>query len=173
MSNFLGSEQVEEDIVKLIFGYLGNALALFFFFSPIILIYNLIIGKAKRQDIPFVLFAANVLNCLFWFVYGWFKPEFLMYLCNGIGCVTSIIYLLIYVFYFSEKLILRILTVVGTALLIIGIFSLFFWGVGKEGNETTGDLAMAFNIIMYAAPGQKLVLYILSSLKFSKQRIIN
>ncbi len=148
----------DEPLLKTIAGYCGNAFALFFFFSPIILIYNLILRKIDRKDIPFILFIANTMNCLLWFIYGWFKDEFAMWFCNGIGLATSFIYMLIVTYFVIEKGVgARLGAVFGVIAINSGIFALFWFVVGDDNKEITGLTAMVFNIIMYAAPGQKLV----------------
>jgi hypothetical protein len=147
---------VEKDTFQVVAGWIGNALALFFFFSPAIAMYKLIKGQIEYTVIPYISLIANIMNCLLWFVFGWTKQDDQVYLCNGIGGVTSIIYLTIYWYFFVEKKVPKYIGLVGlTYVILIGIWAVF--QLLLNNNDITGNVAMVFNIIMYAAPGQKLV----------------
>lgn len=140
---------------------LGNALALFFFFSPAIGIIKLIQGKIKYDVIPYLALIANILNCILWFVFGLKQSEedsLWIWPANLLGAVVSLTYLIIYWYYFVEKnlqqyIFYSISTIVG----VLAIVSGFKYLDTTEKGAVTGYVAMSFNIIMYAAPAQKIV----------------
>jgi len=140
---------------------LGNALALFFFFSPAIGIVKLVQGKIKHEIIPYLALIANILNCILWFVFGlkqskedslWIWPA------NLLGAFVSLTYLIIYWYYFVEKNMSQYsLYSISTIIGILAIVSGFYYLDSTEKGAVTGYVAMSFNIIMYAAPAQKIV----------------
>ena len=159
-----GSSDLFQDIA----GWVGNVLALFFFFSPAIGMYELIKRKREFSTIPYLSLIANTMNCLLWCVYGLKKEEPIIYVCNSIGGVTNIIYLVIFWYFFVGEKVVKYLGMLAATFLSLGaIFSLcYFLGDIFSGLEKSTEIdiigyaAMVFNIIMYAAPGQKLVKYI-------------
>jgi hypothetical protein len=97
---------------------------------------------------------------MLWFIYGWFNDEFAMWFCNLIGLVTSFTYLLILAYFVMDKSIgMKLGSIFGVILINAGIFSIFWFLVGDDNKNITGMTAMVVNIIMYAAPGQKLVIF--------------
>jgi len=140
-----------------VFGWVGTALALFFFISPCTLMWQLIKGTKKIQDIPWMILIANSANCILWTAYG--APQGTektqVWVCNGIGTLINLIYMIIYFIHLVEK---KPLLSIGVSILItgitVGIFFIFYEFVNFE---ATGKVAMIFNIIMYAAPSQKIV----------------
>jgi uncharacterized protein with PQ loop repeat len=157
------ADETEQTTFEIVVGMIGNAFALFFFFSPAILMFNLIKGKQEVKKIPVILFIATWFNCTLWFIYGYYLGKLPIMLCNGIGTGLSMIYISIWLFYFFEKEMVKIITIAANLAISFGIFAAFFWFAGEEHNEdVTGNVALVFNIIMYAAPGQNLVLNILT-----------
>ena len=154
MNSPLGSE--EKDLFQVIAGWIGNALALFFFLSPAVGIWKLIKEEIEHKVIPYILLIANIMNCLLWFVYGIKKDDYQIYGCNGVGGIINAIYLSIFWYYYVEN---KIPNYIGflfaTYGFLIGVWALFTYGLTDI--DLIGKVAMVFNIIMYAAPGQKLV----------------
>lgn len=149
-----------KDKFQITAGWTGNAFALFFFFSPAVIILKLIKRQIEVVTIPYLLLMANIMNCLLWFIYGYRKNDIQVSFCNSIGAVINVIYLAIFWYYFIGKNIPKYLCLdLLTFGLLSGIFYFFMFSV--EDFEITGYTAMVFNIFMYAAPGQKLVHIIL------------
>ena len=70
-------------------GYIGNAFALFFFFSPLKDMYGLFKGTQDVNKLPYLIFIFNILNCVLWVVYG-ILPCVMkapIYICNSIGSI--------------------------------------------------------------------------------------
>jgi len=148
----------DKDIFQIIVGWIGNALALFFFFSPAVAMLKLIKGEIEHTTIPYISLIANIMNCLLWFIFAWIKQDDQIYICNGIGGFTSVIYLSIFWFYFSERNVSRFVIFLGLTYIALGGIWATFQILIHE-SEFTGYVAMVFNIIMFAAPGQKIVKY--------------
>jgi hypothetical protein len=153
------SDEVQKSTLQLVVGLLGNALALFFFFSPAIKIYALMKEKIPHTEFYYFALIANIMNCLLWFVYGFRREVLEIWICNGIGGTTSLIYFTIFMYFFCDKNILKYSGfLIGTLAILGGIFAGFYWGFSSY--EVSGKAAMVFNIFMYAAPGQKIVIFI-------------
>jgi hypothetical protein len=150
------ADVIEKDTFQIIAGWTGNALALFFFFSPAVGMYKLIKGEIEHTTIPYISLIANIMNCLLWFIFGWTIQDDQVYICNGIGGVTSIIYLSIFWFYFAEKNVSKYVGLLGLTYVLLGAIWATFQILIND-SDITGYVAMVFNIIMYAAPGQKIV----------------
>ncbi len=146
----------EKDTFQIVAGWIGNALALFFFLSPAIVMWKLIKEEIKHSVIPYVLLIANIMNCLLWLIYGLNKEDYQIYGCNGLGGVINAVYLTIFWYFFAEKKIGNYAGyVLATYGFLVGVWALFTYAITD--NDIIGYVAMVFNIIMYAAPGQKIV----------------
>jgi hypothetical protein len=172
----LEEQNIEHGSFFYIVSILGNALALFFFFCPAIGIIKLAQGKIKHETIPYFALIANTLNCILWFVFGLKQPKDSLWIwpSNLLGAFVSLIYLIIYWYYFVEKnmsqySLYSISTIVGVLSIASGFYYLDPWEAGAG----TGWAAVVFNIIMYAAPAQKIVkiLLLLFRSNYSKQVI--
>jgi uncharacterized protein with PQ loop repeat len=137
-------------------GWIGNALAMFFFLSPAFKIYSLYQEKINYSRIAYLQYLCSIVNCLLWFIYGFRRGVMEIWFCNLIGLISNLIYLNVY-WYFSleknnEKFQQYALNTFG---IVFGIFILFMWIFGSL--EVAGLCAMLINIIIYASPGQKMV----------------
>jgi len=151
-----------DDIGKQILGWIGTAFALFFFISPFTLMMNLIKGKQDINLIPWILLMANIGNCILWAVYGYlqFEQDTQVWVCNSIGSFFNLLYLSIYFVFLVKKNVLHSIGLVSLLLVVTaGLFITFYEFATID---ITGKVAMIINIIMYAAPSQKIV-YIISN----------
>ncbi len=163
------TEVIKKDTFQIVAGWLGNALALFFFISPIFLIINLYKEKIKAKDVPYILLIANVMNCVLWTAYGVLKNDNQVWIINGTGGVLNVIWLCIYwVFFFEYNYRIYIPAQIASIYFVFTVWENFFWlfpnagqGTEEEKNDfainIAGNVAMVFNIIMYASPGQKIL----------------
>ena len=93
------------------------------------------------------------MNCILWADYGLVLNKFLVYFANGIGGTITLIWITIYLFFLAKKNVgLACLYTFGLIAGVIGMLILFF----KISEVITGYVAMVFNILMYAAPGEKI-----------------
>jgi len=121
----------------------------------LIKIYALMKGNVDYTKISYLIFLASIMNCLLWFIFGIQIQTLEIYLCNAIGGVINIIYIIIFWYFFGERNFLKFIGLsVATLAILFGIFELL-WAV-IDNPDVSQYSAMVFNVIMYAAPGQKI-----------------
>ena len=144
-----------EDMVGNIFGWVGTGISTFFYIAPIVPFIKLIKGEITYKESPGILLICSFMNCILWGDYGLLLDRFLIYFANGIGGVITLIWLVIFIIHYVEKrfamaLLYNLILIIA----IIGIAMLFFFIVPYE---VTGKIAMVFNVLMYASPGEKMI----------------
>ena len=144
-----------EDMVGNIFGWVGTGISTFFYIAPIVPFIKLIKGEITYKESPGILLICSFMNCILWGDYGLLLDRFLIYFANGIGGVITLIWIVIFIIHFVEKrfamaLLYNLILIIA----IIGIAMLFFFIVPYE---VTGKIAMLFNVLMYASPGEKMI----------------
>lgn len=150
------TNEESQTIAKAIFGWTGSGLAMFFYISPVVPIIKMIKKELEVKNVPGILLTCSFLNCILWGCYGWIKDELQVWVANYTGGAISIIWIIIYWIYFAEcKLVPSIIYnfILLNFIFEIGFFCFYF----KDYVEVTGYIAMAFNILMYAAPGEKMI----------------
>ena len=111
-------------------------------------------GEMKIKDYPGVLLICSFMNCVLWADYGLLHDRFLQYFPNGLGGSITLVFITTYLVYLAEKKIpFALLYNLCSLAVVIGITFLFFQVI--EAN-ITGIIANVFNILMYAAPGEKI-----------------
>lgn len=147
----------ESDIVGKIFGWAGTIIATYFYCAPVVPFYQVLTGKLEYKDSPGVLLIMSFMNCILWACYGLGKNDFMVYFANGLGGSITLIWITIYLIFLGKKHIGFALGYILGLLIIIGfLMLLFFYIVNPEHTDITGYLAMIFNVLMYAAPGEKI-----------------
>ena len=144
-----------EDMVGNIFGWVGTGISTFFYIAPIVPFIKLIKGEITYKESPGILLICSFMNCILWGDYGLLLDRFLIYFANGIGGVITLIWIVIFIIHYVEKrfamaLLYNLILIVA----IVGIAMLFFFIVPYE---VTGKIAMVFNVLMYASPGEKMI----------------
>jgi uncharacterized protein with PQ loop repeat len=143
----------EDDIAGKIFGWTGTAIATYFYLAPAAPFYQVITGKLKYEDSPGILLIMSFMNCILWADYGLVKNDFQVYFANGLGGSITLIWIVIYLIFFAKKNVgLSILYNLGLVAVIVGIMFAFYY----LDLDITGYSAMIFNVLMYAAPGEKI-----------------
>ena len=148
----------DSDTVGEVFGWIGSVISIVFFFMPIAQFIDLIKGKITYKDVAGLLLLCTVVNCELWVVYGIKLSKLQVYITNGTGVVVTYVWIIIFLVYFSNKNPLKSTGFVLLALVVIaGIAALFYLVVDSARDEAviTGYVAMVFNVLMYAAPGEK------------------
>ena len=145
----------EENIVESIFGWIGATISIYFYFAPGFPFYKVLKDQMNYQDLPVILLISSFLNCILWADYGLIKNSTQIYIANSLGGTIALIWITIYLLYLGTKyfvvsLILNILILIAT-----GAISFLFYF--KIDTNITGLIAMIFNILMYAAPGEKII----------------
>ena len=145
------------DLFMNVIGWIGTGFALFFFIIPITLLYGLIKGTKPLSHIPWMLLMANISNCAIWSAYGYvqFDDKTQVWVCNSAGTLVNVVYLCIFCVYFAKKNVFQ--SIIYIILVIVVTGGLFFVFYEYTSIEVSGKVAMVFNILMFAAPSQKIV----------------
>ena len=136
-------------------GWIGTVISICFFIAPIQQYISLIQGKIPVSDVPGLMLVFNEFNTVCWVAYGLRQGLFQSFICNLIGGVITLIYLLIFLCYFAE---LKVMWCVGLIILALDLDLEFFWIFYKiiKNLAAVGYFTMIFNILMYAGTLEKL-----------------
>lgn len=137
-------------------GLLGNIIAIIFFISPITLMRKLFNNEISAYKIPYLILMMNVMNCVLWLSFGILNNDFFIIFGNAIGYVLNSIYLGIFFYFMFNKKILY-MTFFNIVSLGITLSCLILLAFVLKLTELAKNSAMIFNILMYGAPGQKIV----------------
>ena len=145
----------DEDFVGDIFGWVGTGISMFFYIAPVVPFLKLIKGEISCKESPGILLICSFMNCILWGDYGLLLDRFLIYFANGIGGTITLIWIVIFIIHFVEKrFAMALLYNLILTIAIVGIALLFFFIVPYQ---VTGKIAMVFNVLMYASPGEKMI----------------
>ncbi|KAJ4758376.1 Bidirectional sugar transporter SWEET [Rhynchospora pubera] len=144
------------DVVRFIFGILGNATALFLFLSPMVT-FKRIIQKKSTEDFSGVPYNTTMLNCLLsaWYGLPFISPNnILVSTINCTGVVIEGVYVMIFLIFAPPKMRIRMF---GLLIVVIAIFSTIalvsLLALHGEDRELLCGLAAAIcSIAMYASP---------------------
>ena len=144
----------EEDLGSTIFGWVGTALATYFYIAPVVPFWKLIKGEITCKESPGVLLICSFLNCILWSDYGLLTDQFSVYFANGVGGTITLIFITIYLIHLANKKLL--LSCFYNMFLIACVVELYFLCYYVVPSKATGIAANIFNVLMYAAPGEKI-----------------
>lgn len=150
---------ITKEFIGALFGWIGNIFSVVFFSAPIFSIIDLVRGKISHTAIPALLYIFSILNCLLWTSYGILRSAPQMYVCNTIGASITFIWIVIYLIYCVQK---KPLYFVGALFVVVDlmfqvVFFSFYIGQRSETlKKMISYVAMVINIVMYAAPGEKM-----------------
>lgn len=149
-------QEEESKIAEGIFGWTGSALALFFYIVPVIPVIKLVKKQLLVKEFPGILLMCSFLNCILWCVYGWRQDKLQVWVANGTGGIITLIWIVFYLVYFAELKLIP--SIVYNFILFNFVFEIgfFCFYINIKDIEVIGYIAMAFNILMYAAPGEKM-----------------
>ena len=143
-----------KDLVGDIFGWIGSVISVVFFIVPCVPFYKLIKEKITYKETPGVLLICSVINCIFWVVYGVKLGLTQSFITNAIGAIITTVWICIFLIFWVKKHALKSVGfIVLTLVVFVGIFCVFYYVVPPT---VTGYCAMVFNVLMYAAPGEKI-----------------
>lgn len=143
----------ETDIVGKIFGWTGTLISTYFYLAPAVPFYQVLTSKLNYKDSPGVLLIMSFMNCILWADYGLVKDDFMVYFANGIGGTITLIWITIYLIFLAKKNLLLSLGYNGGLIAVILLIMILFFILDYN---ITGYIAMIFNVLMYAAPGEKI-----------------
>ena len=144
----------ESSLFGEIIGWVGTGIALYFYIAPAVPFIKLVKESLKVNEVPGILLICSFMNCILWADYGLKTDKFLVYLANGIGGTITLIWITIYLIYLGKKNLKIALVLIILLMALVGGISYLFYKIINE--EITGKVAMVFNILMYAAPGEKI-----------------
>ena len=96
----------DDDLASTIFGWVGTALATYFYIAPIVPFLKVIKGEMRWQDSPGVLLICSFLNCILWSDYGLLEDKFSVYFANGLGGTITLIYISIFLIHLADRKVL-------------------------------------------------------------------
>lgn len=144
----------EEDLLGEILGWAGVTISTYFFIAPVVPYYKLIKGKITYHEVPSILLICSLLNCFLWADYGLLKGNSQQYAANGIGGSITLIFTTILLIHIAERKFLKALLY--NLFLIACVVEIYFFFYYIVDVEITGIIVIVFNILMYAAPAEKI-----------------
>ena len=147
----LGNNQ----LVKQIFGWSGAALATYFFIAPCVPFYKLVNEQIKVNEIPGFLLICSFMNCILWADYGLLDNAIQVYFTNGLGGAITLVWITTYLIYLGKQNVCFALILIILLMIAVGGISFVFYFIISK--KITGLTAMVFNVLMYAAPGEKIL----------------
>ena len=143
------------NLLSEIFGWFGAVLAIVFYIAPVYQFNELIKGKIDYKKIPFVLLLMSFLTILFWLIFGFLKPSYQIIITNIIGGIATGIFIIIYFIYFTQKNMSKSSIYIISFILISILISIITYKFIEM--KIIGNIAMVFNIIMFASPCLKII----------------
>ena len=93
----------EDELGATIFGWVGTAIATYFYIAPVVPYLKLIRGELKINEVPGFLLICSFFNCILWTGYALLYNQFNNYFANGLGGTITLIFITIFLVYFAEK----------------------------------------------------------------------
>ena len=144
----------EDDLGSIVFGWIGTAIALVFYIVPIVPYWKLIKGELTLKESPGLLLICSFLNCILWSDYGLLTNKFSVYFANGLGGAITLIFITIFLIHLADRKIL--FSLIYILFLIACVTEIYFFCYYILDPEITAIIANVFNVLMYAAPGEKI-----------------
>ena len=144
----------EDDLGSIVFGWIGTAIALVFYIVPIVPYLKLIKGELTLKESPGLLLICSFLNCILWSDYGLLTNKFSVYFANGLGGAITLIFITIFLIHLADRKIL--FSLIYIFFLIACVTEIYFFCYYILDPEITAIIANVFNVLMYAAPGEKI-----------------
>lgn len=141
-------------IVGEIFGWTGTAIATYFYLAPAVPFFKLVKEQLTVNEVPGILLICSFMNCILWADYGLLDDNLQVYFANGVGGAITLIWITIYLIYIGKRRIKYALLLILLLMLAVGAISYVFYFIISQ--DITGIVAMVFNVLMYAAPFEKI-----------------
>ena len=148
------AEEEGNKLIGEIFGWTGTGLAIYFYLAPAVPFIKLVNEQLKVNDVPGILLICSFMNCILWADYGLLLDTFQIYLANGIGGAITLIWITIYLIYFGNQSMKCAIFLILLLMVLVGGISYTFYFIIEA--KITGLIAMIFNVLMYAAPFEKI-----------------
>lgn len=142
-------------IAEDIFGWTGACLSIVFFIMPVIPYIKVTKGELSYSDSPGVTLVMSFLNCILWKNYGFNKNNAQVYVANFVGELITLVWLIIYFIFWMKRDFWKSCGInILFQAICVGLDFLSFKAIKAD---PLGWGALAFNILMYAAPGEKII----------------
>ena len=115
---------------------------------------KLIKGELTLKESPGLLLICSFLNCILWSDYGLLTNKFSVYFANGLGGAITLIFITIFLIHLADRKIL--FSLIYIFFLIACVTEIYFFCYYILDPEITAIIANVFNVLMYAAPGEKI-----------------
>ena len=145
---------LDKELIKQIFGWTGTGLAIIFFITPAVPIYKLVNEQKKVNEIPGIMLICSFMNCILWADYGLLDDAIQVYFANGLGGAITLIWITTYLIFLGKQSLKYAFPLIILLMICVGGISYAFYFIINK--EITGFCAMVFNVLMYAAPGEKI-----------------
>ena len=139
------------DSVEDVFGWIATCLTMCFYISPVIPFINVFKGKITYEDTPGVLITASYVNCFCWYIYGDMIFSDQVKICNGIGAVSSLCLIFIYLVYEIRKYTLD--AILNALIIITGSYAVYRgFTIVIDDDVIVGKICNVTAAIVYLSP---------------------
>ena len=144
----------ETNVFGEIFGWVGTGLGMIFYIAPVVPFSKLVNDQLKINEVPGILLLCTFISTILWTDYGLLNNVYQIYLSNSIGGGITLIWITIFLIFLGKQTIKYALLLIIFLMIVIGGISYIFYFIVKP--KITGILGMIFNVLMYAAPFEKI-----------------
>ena len=138
-----------------IFSTLGTVFSVFLSFSPTVPFIQVFRREEKIEILPEGMLLCQLLNRLLWCSVWILTKKLIPFINASVGIFITTVFLILYLFLYFHRSYLKTL---GKVFILLFLESAIIFGAiiyGKVSNVSL--IAMIFNVLMYIAPGQKIV----------------
>ena len=138
------------------FGWIGVIVSITFLASPIFKFINLFKRKTEYKDIHIAIIIGNYISSIVWLIYGYKIKIQQIIVCYSIGSLITLIWILIYLYYFGKKKMGHAL--IYTILLTSITFALFIiLAIIIDDTKILGEICFIVCSLSYISPTQLLI----------------
>ena len=141
------------DSIEDVFGWVATVLTMCFYISPIIPFINVFKGKLSYEDTPAILVTASYCNCFCWYIYGDMIFSDQVKICNGIGAISSLCLICIYLVYEIRKYTLD--AILNALIILTGSYAVYRGlTIVVDDDAVVGKICNVTAIIVFLSPIQ-------------------
>ena len=138
-----------------IFPTLGTIFSVFLSFSPTVPFIQVFQRKEKIEILPEGMLLCQLLTRLLWGSVWVLTKRLIPFINSAVGILITTVFITLYLFLYFHR---RYLKTLSKFIILLLFEFLIFFGAVLYGNVSVVSLlAMIFNVVMYIAPGQKIV----------------
>ena len=134
-------------------GTIAMIFCIIYFLSPIYEIQKLLKKQINTKSMPYLIYFCTILNTETSVLYGILVKSWPFYICNAVGCLLNIIYLIIFILNCKHTPIKKEYIIILLLTLVFGsLFALYFL---IKNLNVCGTISSFLNTFMIFAPFQK------------------